>query len=217
MPPCGFHSGFRDRGREKRIARHVAALAIIPSYSHTFGPRGAFVIFSRARRMLKQRAVFGHSHRLDIRPAQIKPDCVVHRFIQHSLLPDGPPPSIDFTSHHNFHKLVPQLGQAFYIGDGRTQSGVVQRFDIHARTPRNLGDYARECGLGQLEPLEFFLEDKQTGALELILSTPTSERAIARGLWLAYGRKMFFPMLIALLVSCFFVWQIVTMAGLLAG
>ena len=30
-------------------------------------------------------------------------------------------------------------------------------------------------------------EDKETGALELILSTPTTERTISRGLWLAYG------------------------------
>ena len=43
-------------------------------------------------------------------------------------------------------------------------------------------------------------EDKQTGALELILCTPASERAVARGLWLAYGRKMFFPAIIAVLV-----------------
>ena len=28
-------------------------------------------------------------------------------------------------------------------------------------------------------------EDKQTGALELILCTPTTERTISRGLWLA--------------------------------
>ena len=40
-------------------------------------------------------------------------------------------------------------------------------------------------------------EDKQTGALELILCTPTTERTLARGLWLAYGRKMLFPALLA--------------------
>ena len=38
-------------------------------------------------------------------------------------------------------------------------------------------------------------EDKQSGALELILSTPATERSISRGLWLAYGRRMFFPAL----------------------
>ena len=36
-------------------------------------------------------------------------------------------------------------------------------------------------------------EDKQSGALELVLSTPTSERTIARGLWLAYARRLFGP------------------------
>ncbi|MEO6036468.1 MAG: ABC transporter permease subunit, partial [Verrucomicrobiota bacterium] len=50
-------------------------------------------------------------------------------------------------------------------------------------------------------------EDKQTGALELILSTPTSERAIARGLWMAYGRKMSFPAVAAVSVHFFFIWQ----------
>ncbi|HSU54041.1 MAG TPA: hypothetical protein VLT36_08300 [Candidatus Dormibacteraeota bacterium] len=49
-------------------------------------------------------------------------------------------------------------------------------------------------------------EDKETGALELVLSTPTSERSIRRGLWLAYARKMFFPATIAILVHFFFIW-----------
>ena len=49
-------------------------------------------------------------------------------------------------------------------------------------------------------------EDKQTGALELILSTPVTERSISRGLWLAYGRRMFFPMLIAVLIHGYFLW-----------
>jgi hypothetical protein len=50
-------------------------------------------------------------------------------------------------------------------------------------------------------------EDKQSGALELVLSTPTSERSISRGLWMAYGRKMFFPATMALLITLFVVWQ----------
>ncbi len=57
-------------------------------------------------------------------------------------------------------------------------------------------------------------EDKQSGALELILSTPTSERVIARGLWLAYGRRLFFPALVAVLVHCFFIWIFMTLAVL---
>lgn len=55
-------------------------------------------------------------------------------------------------------------------------------------------------------------EDKQTGALELVLSTPTSERSISRGLWMAYGRSMFFPATIAILIHFFFIWQGATMA-----
>ncbi len=57
-------------------------------------------------------------------------------------------------------------------------------------------------------------EDKQIGALELVLVTPTSERAIGRGLWLAYGRRMLFPILVAVLVHGFFVWQLMTMVVL---
>jgi ABC-type Na+ efflux pump permease subunit len=57
-------------------------------------------------------------------------------------------------------------------------------------------------------------EDKQTGALELILSTPTTERTIARGLWLAYARKMLFPALLAVAVHCFFIWVLVVMMTL---
>jgi hypothetical protein len=57
-------------------------------------------------------------------------------------------------------------------------------------------------------------EDKQTGTLDLILSTPTTERAISRGLWLAYGRKMLFPALLAVLVHLFFIWICMVMATL---
>jgi ABC-type transport system involved in cytochrome c biogenesis permease component len=57
-------------------------------------------------------------------------------------------------------------------------------------------------------------EDKQTGALELILSTPTTERTISRGLWMAYGRKMFFPGLLAVLVHWFFIWMVLVLMTL---
>ena len=55
-------------------------------------------------------------------------------------------------------------------------------------------------------------EDKQTGALELLLCTPITERTIARGLWLAYARRMLFPALLAVLVHLFFVWMCAVMA-----
>lgn len=54
-------------------------------------------------------------------------------------------------------------------------------------------------------------EDKQTGALELILSTPATERSISNGLWLAYGRRMFFPALIGVLAHGFFLWQVLSL------
>lgn len=54
-------------------------------------------------------------------------------------------------------------------------------------------------------------EDKQAGALELILSTPTSERSISRGLWLAYGRKMIFPALLMVSIHAFIICQAATL------
>ncbi|HEY5915452.1 MAG TPA: hypothetical protein VJA21_33125, partial [Verrucomicrobiae bacterium] len=57
-------------------------------------------------------------------------------------------------------------------------------------------------------------EQKQMGALELILSTSTTERTISRGLWLAYGRKMLFPAVLAVLVHAFFIWMCMVMATL---
>ena len=57
-------------------------------------------------------------------------------------------------------------------------------------------------------------EDRQTGALELLLSTPITERTISRGLWLAYARKMLFPALLAVLVHLFFIWICLVMATL---
>jgi ABC-type transport system involved in cytochrome c biogenesis permease component len=54
-------------------------------------------------------------------------------------------------------------------------------------------------------------EDKETGALELILCTATTERVISRGLWLAFWRKMLFPGLLAILVYIFFLWQCLVM------
>lgn len=57
-------------------------------------------------------------------------------------------------------------------------------------------------------------EDKQTGALELILGTPITERTLSRGLWLAYGRKMLFPALLAVLVHLFVIWLVMVMATL---
>ena len=64
-------------------------------------------------------------------------------------------------------------------------------------------------------------EDRQTGALELVLGTPTSERTLARGLWMAFGRTMLFPALLAVLVHVFFIWMCMVMStidppGLLA-
>ena len=57
-------------------------------------------------------------------------------------------------------------------------------------------------------------EDKETGALELILCTPTTERTISRGLWLAYARKMLIPALLAVLVHWYFIWMVLVLMTL---
>ncbi len=50
-------------------------------------------------------------------------------------------------------------------------------------------------------------EDKQTGALELVLCTQTTERAISRGLWQAFSRRMLFPAVACILAHLFFIWM----------
>lgn len=45
------------------------------------------------------------------------------------VAPAGDPPaSLDFTQRHEFRALAPELGQVFFIGDGRTSDGTLQRF-----------------------------------------------------------------------------------------
>ncbi|MBM3823707.1 MAG: hypothetical protein FJ404_12615 [Verrucomicrobia bacterium] len=51
-------------------------------------------------------------------------------------------------------------------------------------------------------------EDRQTGALELILSTPLGLRSFSRGLWMAFARALFAPAVFATLVHLFFVYHI---------
>ncbi len=57
-------------------------------------------------------------------------------------------------------------------------------------------------------------EDKQTGALEMILCTPTTERSIARGLWRAFFRRMAFPVGAVVLLHGLFIWQCLLMCEL---
>ena len=54
-------------------------------------------------------------------------------------------------------------------------------------------------------------EDKQIGALELLLCLPGTEQRMSRGLWLAYGRRMFGPALIAGLVHVYFIWLVLSL------
>ena len=68
--------------------------------------------------------------------------------------------------------------------------------------------YAAMCAA---QPLA---EAKASGALELLLSTPIGERTLSRGLWLAYWRRMAFPVLLAVLVHVFFIWMGLVMATL---
>jgi hypothetical protein len=67
---------------------------------------------------------------------------------------------------------------------------------------------------GAMTASQRLAEDKQSGALELVLSTPTTVGSISSGLWMAYGRRMFFPAIVAILAHIFFIWQGLTMAVL---
>jgi ABC-type transport system involved in multi-copper enzyme maturation permease subunit len=77
-----------------------------------------------------------------------------------------------------------------------------------------LGIHALVLYYAAMSASQRLAEDKQTGALELLLGTPITERTISRGLWLAYGRKMLFPALLAVLVHVFFIWVVMVMASL---
>lgn len=52
-------------------------------------------------------------------------------------------------------------------------------------------------------------EDRQTGALELILSTPLGVRDISKGLWLASARAMLVPAILTTLVHLFFLRHVI--------
>src|SRR5262249_54041818 len=85
---------------------------------------------------------------------------------------------------------------------------------LFASVPPGVAIHALVLSYAAMSAPPRLAEDKQTGALELILSTPTDERTISRGLWLAYARKMTFPVLLAVLVHLFFIWQFMVMAVL---
>jgi hypothetical protein len=51
-------------------------------------------------------------------------------------------------------------------------------------------------------------EDRQSGSLELILCTPTTEATISRGLWRAFFRKLTFPALLLALAHVVLLWLI---------
>ena len=53
------------------------------------------------------------------------------RRLSPDTLPGGPPPeSLDFGRDYDFMALCPQMRQTFFIGDGHTSDGAVQRFDV---------------------------------------------------------------------------------------
>lgn len=54
-----------------------------------------------------------------------------------------------------------EIGQVVRSVDPRF-AYIRQRFNLRARTPKDVGNYATECVLGQVDPLEFFVDDKGT-------------------------------------------------------
>ncbi len=47
-----------------------------------------------------------------------------------------PPPGLDFDGHYGFAALRPRVAQLFFIGDGRTTTGIPQRFFVPAGASR---------------------------------------------------------------------------------
>ncbi|MEY4385058.1 MAG: hypothetical protein RLY20_341 [Verrucomicrobiota bacterium] len=54
-------------------------------------------------------------------------------------------------------------------------------------------------------------EDKQSGALELIFTTPIRQKTIARGLWQAFRRRLFFPAIAVCFAHGYFLWFVMGM------
>jgi ABC-type transport system involved in multi-copper enzyme maturation permease subunit len=100
--------------------------------------------------------------------------------------------------------LAPWFGRVFGPGAGTVSPMIGHLF---AWLWTGLALHLMTAYLAAMAASQRLAEDKQSGALELVLSTPTSERTIARGLWLAYGRRLFGPALLATLVHLFFIWQ----------
>jgi ABC-type Na+ efflux pump permease subunit len=104
--------------------------------------------------------------------------------------------------------MAPWFGRLFGAGTGVVSPMIGHLF---AWMWTGLALHLMTAYLAAMAASQRLAEDKQSGALELVLSTPTSERTIARGLWLAYGRRLFGPALLATLVHLFFIWQCLSM------
>jgi hypothetical protein len=59
---------------------------------------------------------------------------------------DPAPGALNFSRHHNFSSLSPQLGVVFFIGDGHTYHGQVQTFDVPDGASRLYLGLADACG-----------------------------------------------------------------------
>lgn len=68
----------------------------------------------------------------------------------------------NYQIHHQVRVMQGDLGKPLKAPDPRF-AYLRQRYNIKARTPKALADFGVECTLGQVEPLEFFLDDKSTG------------------------------------------------------
>ena len=44
--------------------------------------------------------------------------------------PDEPPPTVNVDGHYDDHETSPALAQLFFVGDGRTSGGALQRFRV---------------------------------------------------------------------------------------
>ena len=104
---------------------------------------------------------------------------------------------------------VPFFAREMGSGSSRTMEGC-----LFAWLWTGLALHALSLYYAAMVASQRLAEDKQVGALEMILCTPTTERIISRGLWLAYARRMLFPVLVCVLVHFFFLWQVLLLGVL---
>lgn len=115
--------------------------------------------------------------------------------------PSGnPPASLDFTDRHEFQALAPEPDQVFFIGDGRTSDGTLQRFRVPDGATRlylGMADICQPPG----EPACYFDNE---GSLEVTASwggAPDTDALPVRDLATPPANTLGWPLILAGIVA----------------